>query len=362
VLIPDRTEALAYPTGDILLAFCQTCGFIQNIRFDPAQVDYSQETEESQAFSPRFTEFSAELVSDLVRRHNLRGKHVLEVGCGKGDFLTQLVEAGHNTGTGIDPGFLPDRSNSQSADQLDFIRDFYSEQYTHLTGDMVITRHTLEHVPAVRSFVELLRESVSRTPGSTLFIEVPDVRRVLTESAFWDIYYEHCSYFSLGSLARLMHQTGFTVTSVDLGFGDQYILAEGSLGGSPATPIPDDVASLTSEVTLYARQASEAKRRWKSLLQAAHGRGERTVLWGGSSKAVAFLTTLGITEEIEYVVDINPFKQDKFLPGSGQEVIAPEYLTEHRPDHVIVMNPIYEAEIRRDLREMGLSPEVISLS
>ena len=83
------------------------------------------------------------------------------------------------------------------------------------------------------------------------------------------------------------------------------------------------------------------------------------MLWGGGSKAVAFLTTLGNSEAIEYVVDINPYKQGYFLPGTGQEVVGPDFLGRYHPDAVIIMNPVYEAEITRSLAEMGLHPQIL---
>jgi hypothetical protein len=86
------------------------------------------------------------------------------------------------------------------------------------------------------------------------------------------------------------------------------------------------------------------------------------VLWGGGSKGVSFLTTLGLTEEIASVVDINPYKQGKFMPGTGHAVIGPKALVNQPPDLVIVMNPIYVAEVASSLNELGLKPEITALS
>jgi hypothetical protein len=85
--------------------------------------------------------------------------------------------------------------------------------------------------------------------------------------------------------------------------------------------------------------------------------GKKVVLWGSGSKAVSYLTTLGVTDQLQYVVDINPHKHGKFLAGSGHEIVSPEFLVEYQPDAVIVMNPIYLEEIRSDMRRMGLEPE-----
>ena len=177
VLLDSEAEALTYPTGDLLLGFCETCGFIQNVRFDAELVDYSKPTEESQAFSPLFQKFARNLANELVTTHNLVGRSVLEVGCGKGDFLALLGENGIGTGLGIDPGYLPNRPDACQA-ELEFRRDMYDASCIDLTADLVVTRHLLEHVPNVGEFFSWLADSTRRTERAVMFTEVPDVLRV----------------------------------------------------------------------------------------------------------------------------------------------------------------------------------------
>jgi len=65
---------------------------------------------------------------------------------------------------------------------------------------------TLEHIADTADFIKMVRGSLQDSPSTDVFFQVPDVLRVLEEEAFWDIYYEHCSYFSIGSLARLFRR------------------------------------------------------------------------------------------------------------------------------------------------------------
>ena len=85
-------------------------------------------------------------------------------------------------------------------------------------------------------------------------------------------------------------------------------------------------------------------------------------IWGSGSKAVSYLTTLGLRDEIAAVVDINPHKHGKFLAGTGHEIVGPEALVALRPDVVLVMNAIYVGEIGAELRRLGLEPEVEALA
>ena len=84
--------------------------------------------------------------------------------------------------------------------------------------------------------------------------------------------------------------------------------------------------------------------------------------WGSGSKCVGFMTTLNVLDEIEFVVDINPLRHGKFIPGVGKQILSPEVLRNFKPDVVIIMNPVYLIEIKNDLGKMGLSPVVIPCS
>ncbi len=361
VLLPTRQAAEDWPVGDLRLAFCPTCGFIQNDLFDPDLVDYTEPYEESQAFSPTFSRFASDLADHLIDTYDLHGKDVLEVGCGKGDFLRLLCELGDNHGLGIDPAFAEGRL--ETAADVSLLREFFSEDTTHLTGDLIACIHTLEHIQPVGHFVRLLRESSRRRDGSVLFVEVPDTMRILTEGAFWDVYYEHCSYFTLGSLGRLLQRHGFDLRSLETGYNDQYLLAEASIVESERSglPVVDDVDRIRNNVRAFSEVSRQARERWQATLESAAVAGKQVVVWGASSKGVGFLTALEAGRTVESVVDINPYKQGKFMPGTGQEIVSPDVLRQEPPDLVIVMNPIYLDEITADLSGRGLFPEIVAV-
>jgi hypothetical protein len=125
ILLGTAEEARRYPKGDLSLAFCRGCGFIQNRLFDPTVHEYGTQCEESQHFSETFNRFLRGLTADLVGRYGLREKTILEVGCGKGDFLELICEIGENRGIGIDPGLIPARRTGEVAKRMRFIQDFY---------------------------------------------------------------------------------------------------------------------------------------------------------------------------------------------------------------------------------------------
>lgn len=360
ILLASQAEAEAFPRGDITLEFCTSCGFIFNSAFDLKQVDYAAATEESQHFSGTFNRFAEGLVSDIASRYELADRYTLEIGCGKGDFLKALAHATGTRGIGIDPGFLPDRFQVNGS-ELEFIKSYYSSDLIDITPDFIVCRHTLEHIPDVWDFVSDLDRTLHKKPCA-IFFETPDARRVLNVGAFWDIYYEHCSYFTLGSHARLFRRAGMNVTDLYLDFGGQYIV-QYSVSATKGQRLPqeDDLGEVRALVSTFPERVDACRTQWRDFVRARHAAGKRVALWGGGSKATSFITSNGIEEAISDVVDINPFKQGKFLPGAAHEVCSPEALCERPPDTVIAMNGIYTKEIATNLAQLGLNPELVAL-
>ena len=195
--------------------------------FDVSLNEYSPDFEESQHFSPTFDGWAREPVDRLVRDYDIHGRQVIEIGCGKGEFLALLCEGGGNQGIGIDPGCIPERLQGDGASKVRFIRDLYSEQYAGLPGEVVCCRHTLEHIQPTGAFVQMVRRVIGPRKDTLVFFEVPDMTRVLRERAYWDIYYEHCTYFTAGSLARLFRSSGFEILELVRDFADQLPMVDG---------------------------------------------------------------------------------------------------------------------------------------
>jgi SAM-dependent methyltransferase len=356
LLFADRESAQSLESGDIDLAFCPDCSFIFNAAWKPERTVYSDLYEETQGFSPTFKAFHRELAERLIRRYDVVGKEIVEIGCGKGEFLSLLCELGGNDGIGYDPSFIPARRDGSSAN-VTFKREFFSETTVQSAPDLVCCKMTLEHIFETQCFAQAVRRVASPERGTIVFFQVPDVRRILAEAAFWDVYYEHCAYFSPSSLAHLFRNAGFEILCVSTSFDDQYLTIEARPTTRETTPLPEsdgrDAEELARSVADYAAAATRSAAEWAAKVRATARRGGRTVLWGSGSKAVAFLSCVGVDQEIEYLVDINPYRQGKFVPGTGKQIVGPEFLGEYQPDLVLAMNPIYRAEIALDLERVG---------
>lgn len=363
-LLWSRDEALKFQTGKMDLAHCPVCGFICNLSYNPDLQDYSAEYESTQAYSATFNAFSRKLAQQMVDRYDLHGKDIIEIGSGQGEFLSLLCELGQNKGIGFDPAYDRSRPVTDLYEKVEIIPDYYSEKYASYKADLVCCKMTLEHIRDVADFIGTVRRSIGDQKNAMIFFQVPDVDRVLKEVAFWDIYYEHCSYFSLGSIARLFRSQGFNVLDLWRAYGDQYLMIDSRPADGPTQPnLPqeNDLAAIAQEVQAFTRRYPAILAGWKNTVTEAYQRGEKVILWGSGSKGVAFLTTLGLCDEIEYTVDINPNKHGTYMAGTGQKVVSPDFLADYHPDLVILMNPLYRQEVTAELQKHGLSPRILSV-
>jgi SAM-dependent methyltransferase len=355
-----RAEALAASRGDIDLVFCGSCGHVFNQAFDPLRVEYSPRYENSLHFSGRFKEYADALAERLVARYGLHGKDVIEVGCGKGEFLALLCDRGGNRGLGFDASYVADEGSGAERRGLTVVREPFGDPHSVHAADLVCCRQVLEHVRCPRELLEPVRRVLERRPGAVTYFEVPNALFTLRHGGIWDLIYEHCSYFTAESLVAAFERAGCDVLDAYEAFEGQYLGVEAAAHrgagrgvGSGARP---SRAALTADVRAFERRDREQVGAWRGRLERARADGERVALWGAGSKGVTFLNVLGITDQVETVVDVNPRKHGRFVPGTGHRIVPPAALLESPPGLVLIMNGIYEAEIAGTLRALGLSP------
>ena len=360
VLWPSLQEALDAPRGDIRLVYSPACGHIFNMDFDGKLMEYTQEYENSLHFSSRFQEFATALAKGLVERHNLYNKDIVEIGAGKGDFLIMMAEMGNNRGWGFDPSYVPDEAYSH--ENVKFVLDFYSEKYTEYEADIITCRHVLEHIEDPEWFIDNVKKAVNGRMDTIVFFEMPNALFTIQQLGIWDIIYEHCSYFTPYSLAYLFRQQGFEVLNVDEVFGKQFVTIEAKLATENSPAAPDEtavLAQLTEDVRAFADNYQQKVDHWAAVMNKVKQNNQKAVIWGTGSKGVTFLNVLDPDRLIEYAVDINPRKQGKFVGGTGQEIISPDFLRDYQPDVVIIMNANYKDEISNTVKELGVDAEIL---
>lgn len=374
-LCRTREEALAVPRADICLAVCGTCGYICNALFDPSRMQYDQAYENALHYSPHFRAYADDLAKRIIETYDLRGKDILEIACGDGYFLRLLCKLGGNRGVGFDPSYTERPSGEDADANVSIIRDYYGEMYLGQAADLICCRHALEHIPDPIAFLRTVRKTIGDRLDTVVFFEVPNAMFILRDLSVWDIIYEHCCYFTIPSLVRCFRSAGFDVDDVREAYDGQFltIAARPTSDGKEADATTADAPHLAHSKTgsvedvvamaeAFAERFTQKLDSWaKQFTSFAAGK-RKAVLWGAGSKGITILNMLrgvGGTDCIEYVVDINNRKHGKFVAGTGQEIVPPEFLQSFAPDAVIVMNPVYRDEVDDALARLGARPELV---
>jgi 2-polyprenyl-3-methyl-5-hydroxy-6-metoxy-1,4-benzoquinol methylase len=188
VIWETREEAAAIPRGEIHLAFCEDCGHVFNLAFDPDKMVYDAQYENSLHFSARFQEYAEGLANYLINQYNLHDKKIIEIGSGKGEFLRTLCDLGKNHAIGFDPSYRPSAEDAHP--NIQFIQDRYTEKYHRQQADLVLSRHVLEHLPQPAEFVSGLRATIGDHRETVVFMEVPNFSYMLRDTAVWDLIYQ----------------------------------------------------------------------------------------------------------------------------------------------------------------------------
>jgi SAM-dependent methyltransferase len=356
-LCSSRDAALSEPTAAISLGFCPNCGHVFNLEYDPARLKYRPGYENSLRGSERFRKYDDALVDTLVRRYHLQGRRIVEIGCGSGQFLRALCERGGNFGLGFDPSYSNNQGGANDASGIAIRPEAYGADNAQLDAEFVCSRHTLEHIGAPRDFLSSVRKA-ARQAGIPVFFEVPNGLYTLRDGGVWDIIYEHFSYFTPSSLARIFHETGYQPFEVTETFAGQFLTIHARTSFVKREPGPVASAELEHLIESFARKHQRGLKDWGRRLLKLESAGRKVVVWGAGAKATTFLNLLRPTT-VAYVVDVNPRKHGKYIIGTGQRIVPPEFLCQYVADDIICMNPNYFDEIYRTVEALGLRVNLV---
>jgi len=315
--------AIACPVGNLLLAHDPLTGIVHNEVFRPDLMTYDENYQNEQGYSNVFEQHLYQVI-EIVRSH-FAGKSILEIGCGKGKFLNLMKDHGFSV-VGIDPAY--------EGDDPHVLKEPFSPSLGK-TGEAIILRHVLEHIPNPTCFLASIAEA--NGGKGLIYIEVPSLDWIRDHRAWFDLFYEHVNYFRLTDFFRIFKKI------IDSGsfFGGQYLYVVADLASLRMKPggdihkfeLPSDFLDGIDRVVAAIKNQ----------------RGRKNVIWGGASKGVIFSLQLlrrgGVTPN--FVIDINPFKQGKFMPVTGLPVLSPEDGVSgmSRNDAIFVMNSNYFDEI-----------------
>ena len=352
-LSDTKQQATSVRRADLELCLCSKCDLIFNALFDEKVICYSDahSYDNAQHFSPRFKQFLDATATRLSKRFALWNKTILEIGCGDAYFLDLLARLGNNRGIGVEPTW-DDLKAVGISSQVVVHSDWSHVPSEQRFADFVVSRHVLEHIVEPKPFLGRIYESLRRDEGS-LYLEVPNSSFLLEQFSPWDVLYEHCLYFTAGSLANLLSRCGFNVLESRIDFNGQMLAVEAKVSEAAQAMMCLEREHVKRErIESFQSRFSSLCSQWNARLEEWQRQGKRVALWGAGTKGAMFLNTLTSSNAIDYAFDINPRKHNKFIAGSGQRIVSPNSLPHTRPDVVLVLNSAYETEIR-DLTEVA---------
>lgn len=356
-LWPDRAKGISAPLGNIDLQTCETCSLIWNRSFDDALISYSPGYENALHFSMEFRSFASGLARDLIERHGLQGGHVVEIGAGDGYFLETLVEHGVATGSGYDPSLSPEKVRSNGPIRL--LNAAFGPGQLSEPIDAVICRHVVEHLTRPKEFLVKVRQAMSGA-SVPIYIEVPNTDWILRSGSLWDVIYEHVTYWTTTSLGNLFTNCGIQKTAAACRYGNQFLSMEGRASTVSRPLNADKIQNALISAARFSNEIDRVISTWNDRLADGHG---AVVIWGAGSKGITFANIMGkMSDRIIAMIDQNPRKWDKFIPGLGIPVLAPAKLPEIDPSLVIVSNGLYLNEVTAQLEALECNAETLVLS
>lgn len=360
LVMKNQKSATKITRGSLELTLCQECGFIFNRAFEPSKLSYGEDYDNTQTCSPSFSEYITRLAYHLIFKEGIQNCHIVEVGCGKGVFLRKLVEIEHagNSGYGFDPSYIGQKIDLNG--RLKFKKRYFGPDCTDIPADVVVCRHVVEHIPKPLDLLHAIKQALVKSPHARLFIETPCVEWILHNQIVWDFFYEHCSYFTAGSLTTALESAGFSVKNVRHVFQGQYLWLEARIP-IKAPVVTKNPCSIQHLAELFTISESKLKKKLKIKIQELASKGI-IALWGAGAKGATFANLIDPKRKFfECIVDLNPKKQGRYIPGTGHLIVGYRDLAKRAITSAVLMNPNYRDESQSLLRQAHINTKLVEM-
>lgn len=350
---------------------CNNCWLVQAEAYSRSAEIFSEDYAYFSSFSSEWLVHAQILCERMTSRLGL-GDHsfVVEIGSNDGYLLRNFVRSGVPC-----LGIEPTASTAAAAKLLGVptLERFFDEELatevldTHGPADLIVAINVFAHVPYPRDVLRAVRTLLA--PNGVFLVEFPQLRTLIESCEFDTIYHEHFSYFSFTTVHQMMTEARLRVVEVEelsTHGGSLRVVAERD--DSSPKGVHSSVSSLLQNETDAGINSIEYYRSFKE--EAIHTKnelirflllqktlGKQVVGYGAAAKGNTILNFAGIRSDLlPYVVDRNPAKIGKYLPGSRIPILSPDVLRENKPDIILILpwNLTHEIEAQLSyIRDWG---------
>lgn len=285
------------------------------------------------SYSPFLRQYQKNLAKEFINRFGLKGKLIVEVGCGDGNFAVSFANAGAKV-IGIEPSAVAAKLARKQ--HIKTIQKYVDDKLEmkekfHAFSACQVFEHIQEPNKLLTNIKRLL------LPESYALIEVPSLSKTISNLRFYDFFPDHSAYFSTTSLSYLLERNGFEIIDIHYSANDEYLVAFAKL--VPGIHTSKD--NIQKEFSVY-------KGTFTKFFDNLSGK--RIALWGAGAKGVTLLSLLELkNSNIAFCVDSDVNKQGRFLPG-GIEIVNPQTLKKEKVDIVVITAMMYRDEIIKQLK------------
>jgi SAM-dependent methyltransferase len=343
---------------------CQNCRLVQTEDYTTYNNLFDADYAYFSSFSKQWLEHSKSYVSAMIDRLKLsQDSLAVEIAANDG-YLLQFVQERGIPCLGIEP--TSSTANAARAKGLTIVEEFFGEKLARELAqngnqaDLMIANNVLAHVPDINDFVAGF--STLLKPDGTATFEFPHLVKLVEFCQFDTIYHEHFSYLSLTAVYCIFAANGLTIYDVDeipTHGGSLRVFAQRASHNAKAIEpsvgemmLREQKLGVTEDAYYLGLQprAEKIKNDLSKFLIEAHKRGEKVAAYGAAAKGNTLLNFAGIRPDlISYVVDRNPAKAGKFMPGSHIPIVDEARLMEEKPNYVIILPWNLEQEILEQL-------------
>jgi hypothetical protein len=330
---------------------CSECFLVQLEAYVSAEHIFSHYAYFS-SYSNSWVEHARCYTEAIVDRFGLGSKHqVVELASNDGYLLQHFVARGIPA-MGVEPA--ANVADVAVRKGVPTIVKFFGEETARemvaegIQADLLIGNNVLAQVPDLNDFVKGM--AIVLAPHGIITLEFPHLVRLVSDNQFDTIYHEHFCYFSLTTAVRILASHGLTIFDVEelpTHGGSLRIYARHAEDDSkPIDPRVDELLSREGQLGIgrpsyyasFDEQVKETKRKLLTFLIDVKRKGKSIVGYGAPGKGNTLLNYCGIRNDfLDYTVDLSPYKQGKFLPGTHIPIFHPSKIRETRPDYVLIL-------------------------